>query len=107
MGPWLFGGLIALGTLFSPYNSQRQLTSMHVTVMVGFVNIFLPFGHTMDLIYSAGGALLFAGYIIYDTYEVNKRLSPDEYIAASIALYLDFINLFVYILRILNNQSDN
>jgi hypothetical protein len=88
MGPWLFGGLVAL-------------------VMTGFVGIFLPFSHTFELIYSAGGALLFSGYIVYDTYEINKRLSPDEYIAAAISLYLDFINLFIYILRILNNQSDN
>jgi FtsH-binding integral membrane protein len=88
MGPWLFGGLMAL-------------------VMTGFVGIFLPFSHTIDLIYSVGGALIFSGYIVYDTYEINKRLSPDEYIAAAIALYLDFINLFIYILRILNNQSDN
>ena len=29
------------------------------------------------------------------------KLSPEEYILASINLYLDFINLFIYILRIL------
>lgn len=61
MGPWLFGGLIAL-------------------VMTGFVGVFVPFGRTMDLIYSLFGTLLFSGYIVYDTYQINKRLSPDEYI---------------------------
>jgi len=88
LGPWLFGGLIAL-------------------VMTGFVGIFVPFGHTMDLIYSLFGTLLFAGYVVYDTYQINKRLSPDEYIMGAISLYLDFINLFLYILRLLNNSNDN
>jgi len=88
MGPWLFGGLIAL-------------------VMTGFVGVFVPFGRTMDLIYSLFGTLLFAGYVVYDTYEINKRLSPDEFIMGAISLYLDFINLFLHILRLLNNANDN
>lgn len=87
MGPWLFGGLIAL-------------------VMTGFVGIFLPFSRTMDLIYAILGTLLFSGYIVYDTYMINKRLSPDEYIMGAISLYLDFINLFINILRLLNNAQE-
>ncbi|KIP11563.1 hypothetical protein PHLGIDRAFT_33284 [Phlebiopsis gigantea 11061_1 CR5-6] len=86
MGPWLFGGLIAL-------------------MMTGIVGIFIPFGRTMDLIYAGGGTLLFSGYIVYDTYMINKRLSPDEYIMGAISLYLDFINLFLNILRLLNGAS--
>jgi FtsH-binding integral membrane protein len=61
--------------------------------MTGFVGMIFPFGHTFEMVYSAGGALIFSGYIVYDTYEINKRMSPDEWIASSIALYLDFINL--------------
>ncbi|KAI0072506.1 UPF0005-domain-containing protein [Panus rudis PR-1116 ss-1] len=88
MGPWLFGGLIAL-------------------VMTGFVGIFLPFNSTLDLIYAIGGCLIFSGYVIYDTYMINNRLSPDEYIVAAISLYLDFINLFISILRLLNNTQND
>jgi len=87
MGPWLFGGLIAL-------------------MMTGLVGVFIPFGKTMDLVYAIGGTLLFSGYIVYDTYLINSRLSPDEYIMGAISLYLDFINLFLSILRLLNNVSD-
>ncbi|KAH9948662.1 UPF0005-domain-containing protein [Amylocystis lapponica] len=87
MGPWLFGGLIAL-------------------MMTGLVGAFLPFGHTMDLVYAMGGTLLFSGYVVYDTYVITKRLSPDEYIMAAISLYLDFINLFINILRLLNNAQE-
>jgi len=87
MGPWLFGGLIAL-------------------VMTGLVGVFVPFSSTMSLIYAIGGTLLFSGYVVYDTYLINRRLSPDEYIMGAISLYLDFINLFLNILRLLNNLQD-
>jgi len=87
MGPWLFGGLIAL-------------------VMTGLVGIFIPFSSTLNLIYAIGGTLLFSGYIVYDTYLINRRLSPDEYIMGAISLYLDFINLFLSILRLLSSLQD-
>jgi FtsH-binding integral membrane protein len=80
MGPFLFGGLVAL-------------------MMTGFVGMIFPFGKTFETIYAAGGALIFSGYIVYDTYEINKRMSPDEWIASSISLYLDFINLCELILH--------
>ncbi|KAF8973036.1 UPF0005-domain-containing protein [Flammula alnicola] len=87
MGPFLFGSLIAL-------------------CVTGFVGIFLPFSRTMDIIIAIGGCLIFSGYIVYDTYLINKRLSPDEYIMGAISLYLDFINLCEYFLNILRLLSD-
>ena len=50
---------------------------------------------------TVGGALLFCGFIIFDTHMIMHKVSTEEYIMASIELYLDFINLFLYILRIL------
>ncbi|KAF8514168.1 glutamate binding protein [Gautieria morchelliformis] len=88
MGPFLLAGILAL-------------------VMTGFVGMFFPFSKTWDLVYGIAGALLFSGYIVFDTYLINKRYSPDEFIMGSISLYLDFINLFLSILRILNNIQDN
>ena len=61
--------------------------------MTGLVGLFLPFSHTFSLIYAVGGCLIFSGYIVYDTYLINARLSPDEYIMGAISLYLDFVNL--------------
>jgi len=34
-------------------------------------------------------------------------LSPDEYVFGAIAIYLDIINLFLHILRILSSNSRN
>ena len=53
--------------------------------------MFIPFGSTMDLIYAIGGTLIFSGYIVYDTYMINRRLSPDEFIMGAISLYLEYV----------------
>lgn len=69
-----------------------------ISVMTGLVGIFIPFGRTMDLVYAIGGCLLFSGYIVYDTYNINNRLSPDEYIMAAISLYLEYVFWFSILL---------
>ena len=50
----------------------------------------------MDLVIAIGACLLFSGYIVYDTYTINKRLSPDEYIMGAISLYLELVFLFPF-----------
>jgi FtsH-binding integral membrane protein len=57
--------------------------------MTGFIQLFIPFNSTMDLIYAIGGCLIFSGYIVYDTYLINAKLSPDEFIMGAISLYLE------------------
>lgn len=57
--------------------------------MTGLVGIFIPFSKTMDLIMAIGGCLIFSGYIVYDTYIINAKLSPDEFIMGAISLYLE------------------
>lgn len=56
---------------------------------------------SMQFALAAGGAGIFSLYIVYDVFLIAKRLGPDEYIPAAIALYLDIINLFLHLLRIL------
>eukprot|EP00931_Biecheleriopsis_adriatica_P086882 TRINITY_DN61440_c0_g1_i1.p1 TRINITY_DN61440_c0_g1~~TRINITY_DN61440_c0_g1_i1.p1 ORF type:complete len:287 (+),score=65.21 TRINITY_DN61440_c0_g1_i1:78-863(+) len=76
-----------------------------VLIFAGFLGIFWP-GLVNNLVYSTCGALLFAGYIVYDTYRINKVFGPDDFIIAAIELYLDIINLFLYILQILASERN-
>ncbi len=46
-------------------------------------------------------AIVFCGYLVYDTDNLIKRFDYDDYIWAAIALYLDIINLFLALLTIL------
>lgn len=56
-------------------------------------------------------ALVFIGYLLFDTSMLLHHLSPDEYVTAAISLYLDVLNLFLHLLRILSylqsSSSDN
>ncbi|KAJ7136721.1 glutamate binding protein [Mycena epipterygia] len=82
MGPFLFAALIVL-------------------CMTSFVHFLVaPFGRALDALLTVGGCIVFSGCVVYDTYRINARLSPDEYIVGAISLYLDFINLFLRILRL-------
>ena len=52
-----------------------------------------------------GGALIFSCYLVYDTQLMMGgkhaySLSPEEYIFAALNIYLDIVNLFIYILLI-------
>ena len=86
--PYLFGGLWAL-------------------ILFGFVAVFFPYQSTTELIFGGLGALIFSGYILVDTQLVMRHYHVEEEIAAAISLYLDIINLFLSILRILNSQQSN
>ncbi|KAJ1922320.1 hypothetical protein H4219_000182 [Mycoemilia scoparia] len=75
-------------------------------IFVGLINIFIPFGSTFRLVIAVVSVIIFCGFILFDTYMIINHLYPDQYIDACISLYLDFINLFLNLLRILGN-SDN
>ncbi|KAJ7841743.1 UPF0005-domain-containing protein [Mycena olivaceomarginata] len=59
-----------------------------------------PFNRTLDIVYTLAGCLVFSGCVVYDTYRINRKLSPDEFISGAISLDLDFISLFLRILRL-------
>ena len=59
---------------------------------------------TKHLALSVGGAAIFSLYIVYDVHMISKRLSPDEYVLGAITLYLDIINLFIRLLRLLGSR---
>ncbi|KFA53944.1 hypothetical protein S40293_01767 [Stachybotrys chartarum IBT 40293] len=76
-------------------------------ILFGFMSMFLPYSSTGELIYGGLAALVFSAYILVDTQLIMRHHHVEEEIAAAISLYLDIINLFLAILRILNSQSNN
>ncbi|KAI5654211.1 hypothetical protein M9H77_31398 [Catharanthus roseus] len=81
-------------------------TSLIVLLLTSFLQVVFPLGSTSTAVFSAFGAIVFSGYIIYDTENLIKRFTYDEYIWASVNLYLDILNLFLTILQMLR-QGDN
>mmetsp|Transcript_32260 Transcript_32260/g.91477 ORF Transcript_32260/g.91477 Transcript_32260/m.91477 type:complete len:264 (-) Transcript_32260:321-1112(-) len=73
----------------------------------GLVQMLFPHSEAGRTVYALLGTLLFSLYLVYDTNMLITKHSVDEYIWASVELYLDMINLFLYILEILNRSQRN
>lgn len=82
--------------------------SVWALIAIGFVNMFFP-GNSkgFEMVYSGAGALIFSAYILVDTQKLMTTFSLDDEVSAAIALYLDILNLFLFILRILQSRSDD
>ncbi|KAK7878898.1 hypothetical protein WMY93_030832 [Mugilogobius chulae] len=92
------------------FQSKRDFSKLGAGLFAGLLilivaSCFRFFFQTdsTELLFSCAGAFLFCGFIVYDTFLLMKQLSPEEHILASINLYLDIINLFLHILRILDS----
>ena len=81
--------------------------ALWVLILFGFMAMFFPHTSGIELGYGIVAALIFSGYILVDTQLVMRHYHVEEEIAAAISLYLDVINLFLAILRILNSQQNN
>ncbi|KAH7351503.1 hypothetical protein KP509_19G000500 [Ceratopteris richardii] len=69
--------------------------ALMVLVLFCFIQILFPFGRLAVTIYGAIASIIFSLYIIYDTDNLIKRYDYDQYIWASVCLYLDILNLFL------------
>ena len=121
--------LTATGTFLamSVYGTvtRRDLTGMGNFLIMGLfgiiiasiVNIFLA-SSMMDFVISCIGVLIFTGLTAYDTqklrqiyayYAGDAELAEKASIYGALTLYLDFINIFLYVVRLLgmNSRSRN
>jgi hypothetical protein len=75
------------------------------------VNIFLK-STGLDFVISAGGVLIFAGMTAWDTQRIKEMYDPMQdgtvagrnAVMGALKLYLNFINLFLFMLRLLGNR---
>lgn len=75
-------------------------------MMFGLFAMFFQ-SRVLQLVYASIGAVIFGCYLVLDVQLMlggkhKFSISPDEYVFAALALYLDIINLFLYILRIIS-----
>lgn len=93
--------------------SKRDFSSMRaglfaalwILIIAGMLQLFFP-SPMMDKAIGVGGAFVFSLFIIFDTHMLMHKHSPEEYIVASVNLYLDILNLFLHILRILGERKN-
>ena len=103
------------------YTTKSDLTSWGKILIMGVlgliiatvVNIFLK-SSGLEMIISYAGVLIFVGLTAYDTQKIKQMClqAPDtgetmqKYaLLGALSLYLDFINLFIYLLRIFGRRE--
>ena len=63
------------------------------------------FNPATSIAFNLFGLLLFSGFVLYDTSNILHHYAQDEYVMAALALFLDFILIFKYLLRLLNSRD--
>lgn len=103
----IFASMFILGLFLavSGYNLSFLgiflFVALSVLVIVQIVSIFYPMSDNMTKIWTYIGLTLFSFYVIYDINVIKvKKPFGDDYVASSIGLYLDFINIFANLLRL-------
>jgi FtsH-binding integral membrane protein len=110
-----FGGLSLYG-----YTTKRDLSAMGTFLIMGVIglvvasllNLFLHSG-PLGLVISFVGVLIFAGLTAYDTQRTKSMYAQvagtgaeqHMIIMSALNLYLDFINMFLFILRLFGNRN--
>ena len=81
-------------------------------IIASLVNIFMH-SSTLDWIISIAGVIIFVGLTAWDTQQIKRMAMemPGEHLGrlatlGALSLYLDFINLFLYLLRFFGNSRD-
>ncbi|XP_010326728.2 protein LIFEGUARD 4-like [Solanum lycopersicum] len=71
-----------------------------VLFMFILLQFLLDLGHEARVVYSCLAALLFSAYLVYDTNNLIRNFTYDEYVIAAICLFGDIVNLFLALLGI-------
>lgn len=114
----MFGGLTVYAGV-----TKRNIASWGTYLMMGLwgiiiagaINMFFGF-RSVDLLISVLGVVVFLGLTVYDTKRVldmnreyGSEMTEDEYVKLGVIgalnLYLDFLNIFLYLLRLFSSSS--
>ncbi|HWZ60455.1 MAG TPA: Bax inhibitor-1/YccA family protein [Gemmatimonadaceae bacterium] len=71
-----------------------------VLVVASLLNIFFH-SNSLQTVIAAVGVFIFSGLLVFDTWRIRNTFAPDDYIPAALNLYLDVLNLFLFILQLL------
>lgn len=115
LGNYLIIQAIVVGlTLYAIFTRNDFTTGWGI--LIGIIAPFILFGifawiawiPVLHSLYCALGAALFGVYLVIDTQLIvgggRYELSMDDYIAGALLLYIDIIQIFLYILSLLSNN---
>jgi uncharacterized protein len=103
------------------YTTKTDLTKLGSLLMIGLIGIIIASlinmfmrSEKMDYICSILGVVIFTGLTAYDVQKIKNMAAEDDgtssfkklAVMGALRLYLDFINLFLYLLRLFGGKKD-
>ena len=103
------------------YTTKTDLTKMGSLLMIGLIGIviaslinMITHSDTMSYICSILGVIVFTGLTAYDVQKIKNLSNEDDgstpfkkmAVIGALTLYLDFINIFLYLLRLFGGKKD-
>mmetsp|Transcript_17522 Transcript_17522/g.44096 ORF Transcript_17522/g.44096 Transcript_17522/m.44096 type:complete len:112 (-) Transcript_17522:81-416(-) len=111
MATFITAGLFLALTVFTfqskwdfSFLGAGLFAAVWVLMLWGIIMACFGGSPAMQYWYCLLGAVLFSLYVVFDTWMLTKVYGPDDYIAASISLYLDILNLFLMVLNLLRRD---
>jgi FtsH-binding integral membrane protein len=84
------------------FSAWGGFLTVGVWVLLGTMLLNLFFQNAgAQLWIAAVGTLIFSGLLVFDTWRLRTVYGPDDYVPAAVNIYLDLLNLFLFLLRIL------
>ena len=111
-----FGALSLYG-----YTTKKDLSGWGTFLFMGLIGLILASlvnlftkSPAFDFVISAVGVLLFAGLTAYDTQKIKEmyfagdgyEVAAKKSVSAALSLYMDFINLFLFLLRFMGTSRE-
>jgi len=105
-------GAFGILTIYA-FVSRRDFSAWGSFLMVGLwvligtalLSVFFQ-NSTVNLWLASVTILLFSGLLVFDTWRLRNYYGPDEYVGAAVQIYLDLLNIFMAILRVLGNRRN-
>lgn len=83
---------------------------LSLSFVIWICSMFLPIPQGVQMLYAGIGLVIFSCYVIYDTQMIvggshKVQFSVDDYCFAALNLYLDIINIFLYLLSLFGERE--
>lgn len=117
---FVFGIAAVLFLIFGliGYFTKMDLSKLGTFLFMGLIGLLLAYvvnifvgSETFDLSLAVFGIIIFLGYVVYDINRIKHNLygiedEDKQAIFGAFQLYLDFINIFIDLLRLFGNSRD-
>ena len=87
------------------FSAWGSFLTVGLWVLIGTMILNMFFHNPAGALWlSAVGLLIFSGFVVFDTWRIRNVYGPDDYVEAAVSIYLDLLNIFLFLLSLLGGN---